>query len=533
MDDFCMADWTQDVVAFPESSDSAFVNATPSVPFEVPIHPVTATGSQPVQAQNVLTANPSAWVEALRDERPPELLRQHALPRRRSKYILRKTGSEPDPMSVVTGTICRGKGAPLTMQRWQNSPPEDEAASLTAIYNALDRHSTGEPSHTRTQAFDACQRYRGPSSTTSLESGASGSSLHSGNSSISNNSQTNRRSRTPRMRSQIKAKGKAKAKGNDSSARPFKCTFCCDTFKHKYDWARHEKSLHLNMEEWRCTPHGGSVLLVSTGRIHCAYCSALDPTPEHLQQHNHFACQEGRSTPRVFRRKDHLVQHLRLVHGLDTLPLIDDWKIESKPVTCRCGICDAVLNSWHERTDHLATHFREGKTMADWHGDHNFDAAVKARITNGFPPWLIAAQSTTIVPFSATNHDSLDQTKQILSQIELLKTTTASQAGSPHARDDAVGLTQDNPPVSMQVSPSQEEINTVEFADILTLHLGRYARQQMLMGVIPTDEMFQRESRRVLYHDGDDEWNQTVADNPDWLKAFRASIAKGDGTLPF
>jgi hypothetical protein len=38
---------------------------------------------------------------------------------------------------------------------------------------------------------------------------------------------------------------------------------------------------------------------------------------------------------------------------------------------------------------------------------------------------------------------------------------------------------------------------------------------------VPTDEMFQRESRRVLYQDADDEWNQTVADDPEWIRQFR------------
>ncbi|KAF2125232.1 hypothetical protein P153DRAFT_300914 [Dothidotthia symphoricarpi CBS 119687] len=467
----------------------------------------------------------SPWTEALRNERPPEMLRQHSLPRRRSRYILRKNGSDSNLLPSATGNIFRGRGQPLAMQRWQNSPPEDEAASLTAIYNALDNHSSREPlDMSRTQSFNAFQNHRGPSSTTSLDSGASGSSLHSINSSRSNGSQTNRRSRTPRLRAQ--AKGKARAK--EGPDRIFKCTFCCDTFKHKYDWARHEKSLHLNMEEWQCTPHGGSVLLVHTGRVHCAYCSALDPNPEHLQQHNHFACQDERSTPRVFRRKDHLVQHLRLVHGLETLPLIDDWKIESMPVVSRCGFCNVALNSWDERTDHLAAHFREGKTMSDWHGDHGFDAAVTARVTKSFPPYLIASQSTTIVPFSATNHDSLDQTKQILARMELLTTTSATQAMTQANQNYHVSSTQDYQPITIQTSPTQQELDTVEFADVLALYLGQYARQQALLGITPTDEMFQRESRRVLYHDGDDEWNQTNADNPDWLKAFRAGMT-GDG----
>lgn len=260
------------------------------------------------------------------------------------------------------------------------------------------------------------------------------------------------------------------------------------------------------MEEWICTPHGGSVVLPLTGRVHCAYCSALDPTPEHLQQHNHSACLEGRSTPRVFRRKDHLVQHLRLVHGLETLPLIDDWKVESTPVKSRCGFCDLTMSSWEERTDHLAAHFRQGKTMADWTGDHGFEPAIMARLTNAFPPYLIAAQSTTLIPFSATDPAALDHTNQLLSRIEL----EASCAKCP-THDDQVP--EARAAFSNEALPTQQEIDTTVFADILSRHLSRFAREQMRLGIVPTDEMFQRESRRLLYYDEDDNWNQTVSED--------------------
>jgi hypothetical protein len=154
------------------------------------------------------------------------------------------------------------------------------------------------------------------------------------------------------------------------------------------------------------------VVLPTTNRVHCAFCSALDPTPQHIEDHNYSACQGGDCIPRTFRRKDHLVQHLRLAHDLETLPLIDDWKLTSDPVTCRCGFCNANLSSWDERTEHLAAHFRSGKTMADWRGDHGFSPAVNERLTNAYPPYLIYAQSITLVPFSATNKDSLDHTQQ-------------------------------------------------------------------------------------------------------------------------
>jgi hypothetical protein len=304
--------------------------------------------------------------------------RKHTLPRRRSKYMMRREGSRSSPVVIPSGSPRHEVGQSLAMQRWQNSPPEDEAASLSAIYNALDSRPVGiSPRVSRPSSRDAFRKHRGPSSTTSLDSAASESSLRSWNSSQSAASQSKRRTQAPKSRT--KAKGKGKGRNMLDPERIFKCTFCCDTFKHKYDWVRHEKSLHLNMEEWICTPHGASVVLPLTGRVHCAYCSALDPTPEHLQQHNHSACVDGRSTPRVFRRKDHLVQHLRLVHGLETLPLIDDWKMESTPIVSRCGFCDKTLNSWDERADHLAAHFREGKTMASWTGEHNFEPLSRLR----------------------------------------------------------------------------------------------------------------------------------------------------------
>jgi hypothetical protein len=65
---------------------------------------------------------------------------------------------------------------------------------------------------------------------------------------------------------------------------------------------------------------------------------------------------------------------------------------------------------------------------------------------------------------------------------------------------------------------SQSELSS--FTQILTMHLSRYAQAQMKQGVVPTDDMFQQESRRLLY-DCEDSWNQTAADNDQWLSAFR------------
>lgn len=66
----------------------------------------------------------------------------------------------------------------------------------------------------------------------------------------------------------------------------------------------------------------------------------------------------------------------------------------------------------------------------------------------------------------------------------------------------------------------QIESDLPGFLDVFTRHLSQYARKQMEVGVVPTDEMFQKEARRVLF-DSEDAWDQTVADNKDWLASFR------------
>ena len=60
--------------------------------------------------------------------------------------------------------------------------------------------------------------------------------------------------------------------------------------------------------------------------------------------------------------------------------------------------------------------------------------------------------------------------------------------------------------------------------EILTLRLGRYAREHMekhSTNSIP-DHLLQAESRRLLYGT-DDAWEQTAADNPEWLNLFKKS----------
>ncbi|KAJ5160516.1 uncharacterized protein N7482_007520 [Penicillium canariense] len=442
----------------------------------------------------------------------PNLKRPPGLPRRRSRYSLCKLGQSMIPRYIVENATALDP-----MQRWQESPPEDEPASLSAIMHAVNKSEnigealpgSGGLSHNIRDA------YRRPASLASSNSGNSASSWQSSTSTRSavSKQQNPLAVQSPAGGTRVdKSKRKSKGPSGLEKERIFCCTFCCDTFKSKFDWSRHEKSLHLNLGGWACTPHGGATVSPVTGRIHCAYCNCLEPSAEHLDEHNHSQCSD---VTRTFRRKDHLVQHLRLVHSMEILPLLDDWKIGGQTITSRCGFCDQRLESWDQRADHLATHFRKGMTMHDWRGDHDFPPDVAAKITNSLPPYLLGWESKTFVPFSATDGSAKDQLAQISKRADWAAANSSADA------PNGTSIVLENPFPPAQTGEMMVPLNTL--TGILTQHLSRYARQQMSLGIIPTDDMFQQESRRLLY-DSEDTWNQSIADNPAWLSAFRQQL---------
>ncbi|KAH7253096.1 hypothetical protein B0J15DRAFT_560112 [Fusarium solani] len=432
---------------------------------------------------------------------------QPGLPRRRSRYLRQQPQTSTEPIAIPTLNQSTDSGLD-PMQRWQDSPPEAEPASLSAIVDALEK----TPLRSRSSAGSPGSQHFGSraASTVSFGSGTSCSSA----SAASASSVTHRNSSRGRVTKRTRTPA---AKGKESGKRVFPCTFCCDSFKSKYDWARHEKSLHLNLQGWRCTPFGGTVVSPSTGRSHCAYCSLLDPTPEHLSSHNHESCQNSDST-HFFNRKDHLVQHLRLVHHVQTMPIIDSWKVEGPPVSSRCGFCSIQLHTWQERVDHLTKHFRAGATMDSWKGEHCFEPSIAAQVTNAIPPYLIAAESRALVPFSSTDPGTKDHLSQI-------KHATQQSLGQ---WDDGGAMAMSGSEPSPQSSTQQGSLDGIHestpsmmYPDVLALHLGRYAQEKMKLGIIPTDRMFQEEARRIMF-DSVDPWDQTIADNDDWLSCFRS-----------
>ncbi|KAF5688598.1 monocarboxylate transporter [Fusarium denticulatum] len=334
--------------------------------------------------------------------------------RRRKKFQLSKPpgfdgrSSETHPVD-----ICRQRPpTPIVadmspLQRWQNSPPENEPANVAAITRAVSNlrpdlgdltgicSTDNQPSHSQDNACSI------------TSTGASDSSQDSHNSIYSQSSQGSNKSislirkiRKRRKRADNRA-GSGGPRTLLQASQPFQCTFCTETFKTKHNWQRHEKSLHLSLEQWQCSPDGPTII-DGNAELVCVYCGLVGPNQRHLDSHNYTSCQERQKEERTFYRKDHLIQHLRLVHDAQFRKWpMERWKFDkSEEIRSQCGICKLHISTWSERADHLADHFKDGKTMADWKGGWGFEAPVLDMIENSMPPYLIHYERNSPLPFT-------------------------------------------------------------------------------------------------------------------------------------
>ncbi|KPM45567.1 hypothetical protein AK830_g960 [Neonectria ditissima] len=300
----------------------------------------------------------------------------------------------------------RATPAPLEtmnpLQRWEISPPEHEAATVSAISRAVAASSaTSRLRISRGSSGNA-------SSVSSVETSHSSMNSASHTSAHSHNSRTSIRSLDPLKQNASRRRRRPAMKRQENSrlslfrANMYQCTFCTETFKTKYDWQRHEKSLHLSLEEWVCSPLGPTAVHPEKG-LQCVYCGEANPDQSHLCGHNHDACLERSIEERTFHRKDHLQQHLKLVHASKYMEWpMEQWKITGREIQSRCGFCGISLASWASRTDHLAEHFKTGKTMADWKGNWGFDPQAMEMLENSMPPYLIHLEQNSPLPFCAT-----------------------------------------------------------------------------------------------------------------------------------
>ncbi len=293
----------------------------------------------------------------------------------------------------------RGTRAGLEMmnplQRWAHSPPENEPASVTAIARAVDSAASissglNSPYSLHFTDDGSGRSLCGSNISSANTSHSTGTSAYSHNSRGSLGSQGSmpRGRRRRRRKAPVPAASTAVAK-QAAVVKTYQCTFCTETFRTKHDWQRHEKSLHLSLERWVCSPNGPQGFNPENNQMSCVFCGVPNPDEAHIDSHNYSACQERTMGERTFYRKDHLRQHLKLVHGAKfTNWSMEQWKATTPEIRSRCGFCPAVMDTWSIRVDHLAEHFKKGKSMKDWQGDWGFDAPVMDMVENSIPPCM-------------------------------------------------------------------------------------------------------------------------------------------------
>ncbi|UKZ63945.1 uncharacterized protein TrAtP1_005167 [Trichoderma atroviride] len=154
------------------------------------------------------------------------------------------------------------------------------------------------------------------------------------------------------------------------------------------------------------------------------------------------------------------------------------WSSKLSHVKSRCGFCGETFSLWTDRNDHLADHFRRGKSMKDWKGDRGFEPSIAMLVQSAMPPYLIGAESLDLEPFSA----SKGVMKKMLTY--------------PDAQ---------NPP------------NVFE---LLTARLSDFATASQASGATINCDILRHQARLILYGD-DDPLNQTPADNDQWLTLFK------------
>ncbi|KMP07521.1 hypothetical protein CIRG_07202 [Coccidioides immitis RMSCC 2394] len=430
--------------------------------------------------------------------------------RRRGK--VRPSPRHPSPHP--TGVPIPGKELPPgvdfadlnPLERWKHSPPENEAASARDIIQAMATapfhpngsndtsgpvrsnsrrtgSSNGDSSFSNVRPAGSWSSYSLDTTQSSVSDMSFASVFSHRSSRASFGSMDTRERRRRRHKSAIGQNPFQKSR----AARIYQCTFCTDSFATKYDWQRHEKSLHLALDKWTCAPQGGVIL--ENGESVCAFCRYLNPDETHLESHNYTTCQEKSIQERTFYRKDHLNQHLRLMHNVKLGSWMDQWKSATTEVKSRCGFCSATFTTWKDRVDHLAAHFKAGAEMRQWKGDWGFESCIQRCVENSMPPYLIGEERNTLNPWVAQ-----------VPSLSAAKKPNASTAGTSAAQ------------IPVPTDASCFKRLEVE----LSAYIGRLAAQ----GTVPTDAMIQAEARNTIYG-SDDPWNQTCADNPTWLALLK------------
>lgn len=304
------------------------------------------------------------------------------------------------PLSVPPGgragsPVPTGWFSSMTpMERWQASPPEDGVPEAKIKESVASADDDVEPAYLKSPTVDpwdleGASSHLG-SSASSFGSRASEESSESASSAWSYQSASERSPPFPLLPRVSRTRRRRQRPRHIGEPNPYQCTFCTASFRKRHDWYRHEKSVHLPLESWICTPDLTQLQDMNPPQTpECRYCDAPFPAAAHWEEHEFPICAAKPVPERSFARKDHLWQHLRKFHGCTKFSALDldAWRSTSDTVSSRCGFCGMAFSSWTTRAQHLAEeHFKKGARMDGWTGDWGLDAATMGVLRNAILP---------------------------------------------------------------------------------------------------------------------------------------------------
>ncbi|KAL1600647.1 homeodomain mating type protein alpha2 [Paraconiothyrium brasiliense] len=267
---------------------------------------------------------------------------------------------------------------------------QEEAVPYSTIQAAMD-NGNGSISDQSAFQFDGSSGHRvgraGSVITSVTSSDGTAPTTYSSGSNMSSFGRARRRGRR-RMEWKQSPYTRTKLNGLNSAGvpqenLPFCCTFCPRAFKTKYEWIRHEDSVHALRTTWICCDSKNVPLLS------CPFCGQVRPDESHMASHKYQQCRNKPESQRTFYRRDHFIQHLHHVHfanvkhpsarlGCQTRLLDSEggnfgckdlalkWRRFGAPIKADdpmlcCGFCGKRAKDWSERCEHVAEHMAAGE----------------------------------------------------------------------------------------------------------------------------------------------------------------------------
>ncbi|KAF2635723.1 hypothetical protein P280DRAFT_436648 [Massarina eburnea CBS 473.64] len=264
---------------------------------------------------------------------------------------------------------------------------QEEAVTFSAIQAAIDNGSLSEEGDFQTDLSSSNMGKSGSVITSVNSSEGTAPTTYSSGSNLSSFNRDRRRGRR-RMEWKKSPYTRTKLNGLNSAGQPqedlpFCCTFCPRAFKTKYEWVRHEDSVHALRTTWICCD-GKNAPLRS-----CPFCGQLRPDETHMAGHKYQQCRNKPESQRTFYRRDHFIQHLHHVHFANVkhpsvrlgcqARLMDSegsyfgckdlavkWRRFGAPIKAddpmlHCGFCGKRSKNWSERCEHVAEHMYAGE----------------------------------------------------------------------------------------------------------------------------------------------------------------------------